>query len=280
MTSWMSHLSTTSSFFFFTFSWWNWSTAPPPRICSHSQNICLGCSSGQGGGQTSPPCFFWPKTPPFILPLFLLLFLLLTCFHTAGWSWMTIHARCCWIWMFVFVCVWESLKAMTSPSSDVCQAIQTHTHTLTMPRSSLDSVPYLPHRGLQSCHFSSHQHHSSKNDKSTQTPPPLALSRRYPVVSCIRVASSCGSASCQWKRNVCWSQRRSLCTTNLWLQIAAICQNLWWKNNSWHTKRIKPPFIHSYSTWAACRPESCRCTVCHSQTVSVYVCGDDWVPVK
>lgn len=100
--------------------WWVTSStiSPPPllqckmcspSICAHSQNICLGCSSGQGG-QTSPPCFFWPKisslTSPHT-PFSLLPFFPLTCFHRAGWSWMTIHACCCWIWMCVRERVWE-----------------------------------------------------------------------------------------------------------------------------------------------------------------------------
>lgn len=43
-----------------------------------------------------------PSPPPFLLPFFPL-----TCFHRAGWSWMTIHACCCWIWMCVRERVWE-----------------------------------------------------------------------------------------------------------------------------------------------------------------------------
>lgn len=105
---------------------------------------------------------------------------------------------------------------------------------------------------------------------NTHTHTPLALSRRYPVVSCISVVSSRSRAS--WKRNVCWSQRRNLCMTNVWLQIAAICQKLWWKNNNWHMRRIKPPVLPLCSTWAACWQESHRHSVC--------MCGDDGVPVK
>lgn len=48
----------------------------------------------------------------------------------------------------------------------------THTHAPThihQTHSSLDSVPYLPHREPQSCLFSSHQRHSTKSDRSTHT---------------------------------------------------------------------------------------------------------------
>lgn len=132
---------------------------------------------------------------------------------------MTIHARCCWIWMFVFVCVWERVWGAWHPLV-WCLPSHSHTHTLTMSYSSLDSVPYLP-RGttvvpLQLTSTSLNQEWQVR----TQTYSALALTGRYPVVSCISAASSGGSSS--WKRNVCWSQRGNLCMTNLWPQFAGL----------------------------------------------------------
>lgn len=69
------------------------------------------------------------------------------------------------------------------------------------------------------------QHGPTHTCTNTRTHTPL--SGRYPVVSYISVASS----SASWKRNVCWSQRGNLCMTNLWVQITAICQSVWWKTN-------------------------------------------------
>lgn len=97
----------------------------PPKICSHSQNICLGCSSGQGGGQASPPCFFWPKTPSFVLPFssssssFWLVFILL-----AGAEWPFMLTAVGYGCLYLCVRVWRPWHPLVR-----CLPSRPHTHS-------------------------------------------------------------------------------------------------------------------------------------------------------
>lgn len=179
--------------------WVTSSTIPPPppllqckmcspSICAHSRNICLGCSSGQGG-QTSPPCFFWPKTPTLITPP--------PFFFSSSPSslWLVFIGLAGAEWPFMLaavgygcVCVRES-QSHDIASSDVCQTVSTHQWTH-QAHSNLDSVPYLPHN---------HATHHSSQILHTYIHDPLLLSRRYLIVSCIS-----GHISASWKSQGCW----------------------------------------------------------------------------
>lgn len=129
--------------------------------------------------QTEKPTMFLLALDPILRPP--PFFLLLPLFDLFSYCWLELNDHSCsaaagYGCLCVRACVCESLKAVTSPH---LAPAKTSTHTTPGP------VPYLPRCAPQSCHFNSNQHQSSKNDRSSMDKlTALAVSGRYPVVSC------------------------------------------------------------------------------------------------
>lgn len=172
MTSWVSHLSSTTSFFSFSFRGQSGKCSPPKYALIH--RIFAWGAHQDREDRRAHHVSFGPRPHPSSSPFssssssLWLVFILL-----AGAEWPFMLAAVGYGCLCLCVCERES-EGHDIPSSDVCQAIHTHIHS-----PCPTPVWILCHTSLvepQSCHFSSHRHHSTKSDRSAHKHTALSLS--------------------------------------------------------------------------------------------------------